>query len=195
MKSLSALAQVLLLSLVLLCNNECAMAFIHDTPTHHRSKLIVSMFSSGNDSASEYTATEVREMDSLILSLSLEPTDKSRRHRLATVFAEELTKEDCKRFADLFDQVLAIVGDRVQAKAKKKALLMQQQSNEPDEVEEEGKDEADSDGNEKDDDGGFMGMGKSPEERQLWALVDMMVQSKTLSKKAFGELGNKGMMQ
>ena len=43
--------------------------------------------------------------------------------------------------------------------------------------------------------GDFMAIGRSPDERQLWALVDMMVQSKTLSKKAFGQLGNKGTLQ
>lgn len=36
---------------------------------------------------------------------------------------------------------------------------------------------------------------KSPEELQLWALVDMMVQSKTIVKKRNGELGSKGTFQ
>ena len=135
----------------------------------------------------KYTAGEVQEMDALIISLSLESTDKSRRQRLASVFAEELVKVDTnRRFADLFDQVLAEVGDRVQVKAKKKAL--EKQRNEPEEKSTE--DQVD-----EENDGDFMSMGKSPEERQLWALVDMMVQSKTLAKKAFGELGNKGTLQ
>lgn len=126
-------------------------------------------------------------MDALILSLSLEPTDTSRRQRLASVFAVELSKTASRRrFADLFDQVLAIVGDRVQLEAKKKAALERQTQDESDDEEVEESD---------DDSGDFMSMGKSPEERQLWALVDMMVQSKTLAKKAFGELGNKGTLQ
>ena len=36
---------------------------------------------------------------------------------------------------------------------------------------------------------------KSPDELQLWALVDMMVQSKTIVKRRNGELGSKGTFQ
>ncbi len=100
---------------------------------------------------------------------------------MASVFAKELAKADCRRFSVLFDQVLAVVGDRVQLAATKKALQESQ--------------EKEGSRDEENEDGDYMGMGKSPEERQLWALVDMMVQSKTISKKAFGELGNKGTMQ
>ncbi len=135
-------------------------------------------------------------MNSLIVSLSLEPTDDSRRHRLASVFTKELAKAlakaDCRRFSVLFDQVLAVVGDRVQLAATKKALEAQEERNQLDEQESQ---EKEGSRDEENEDGDYMGMGKSPEERQLWALVDMMVQSKTISKKAFGELGNKGTMQ
>jgi hypothetical protein len=92
----------------------------------------------------------------------------------------------------LFDQVLAVVGDRVQLAATKKALEAQEERNQLDEQESQ---EKEGSRDEENEDGDYMGMGKSPEERQLWALVDMMVQSKTISKKAFGELGNKGTMQ
>lgn len=156
----------------------------------HRS-ITFGMSIDGEDS-SIYTAIEVNEMNEFIVSLSLESSDNNRRQRLATVFAEELAKADCKRFTDLFDKVLANVGDRVQVKAKRKAL--EQQRCEHYETEEAANDEVDSDSNENSDED-FMAVGKSSEERQLWALVDMMVQSKTLAKKAFGELGNKGTLQ
>lgn len=174
-------------------NNNHAAAFMIPSP-FNRQVTTLSLSSMGGDNSSNratpFTAIEVQEMDSLILSLSLEPTDTSRRQRLASVFAEELAKADCKRFADLFDQVLAIVGDRVQVNAKKKALAQQR-----DAAEEQDDSTREQDEKENDNDGDFMGMGRSPEERQLWALVDMMVQSKTIAKKKFGELGNRGTLQ
>jgi len=170
---------------LLLCANKTA-AFVN-VPSFirksHQSVTTVSQLSASENGSDDYTVKEVQEMDALILSLSLESTDTSRRQRVASVFAEELVKDDSRRFADLFDQVLAIVGDRVQVEAKKKA--MEQHTDEPEETVDQ-KEEGNGD---------LMGMGKSPEERQLWALVDMMVQSKTLAKKAFGELGNKGTLQ
>ncbi|GAX24354.1 hypothetical protein FisN_4Lu603 [Fistulifera solaris] len=106
-------------------------------------------------------------MKALILSLSLEPTDQSRRERLAGLFGEALAKPNGapKRFTDLFDKTLIEVGDRV----RKEALeALESEQNPP------------SDGS------------KSPQELQVWALIDMMVQSKTLVKRANGELGNGG---
>jgi hypothetical protein len=110
---------------------------------------------------------ETEDMKELILSLSLEPTDESRRERLAELFGEALAKPNGapKRFTDLFDKTLIEVGDRV----RKEALeTLECEQNLP------------SDGS------------KSPQELQVWALIDMMVQSKTLVKKANGELGNGG---
>jgi hypothetical protein len=182
---------LLILSMVLLCADS-ATAFINSPPSKiHRFNPLLTRLSLSS-SADDYTATEVNEMNSLIVSLSLEPTDDSRRHRLASVFAKELAKADCRRFSVLFDQVLAVVGDRVQLAATKKALEAQEERNQLDEQESQ---EKEGSRDEENEDGDYMGTGKSPEERQLWALVDMMVQSKTISKKAFGELGNKGTMQ
>jgi hypothetical protein len=110
---------------------------------------------------------ETEDMKELILSLSLEPTDESRRERLAALFGEALAKPNGapKRFTDLFDKTLIEVGDRVRKEALE-ALEREQNLA--------------SDGC------------KSPQELQVWALIDMMVQSKTLVKKANGELGNGG---
>lgn len=120
-------------------------------------------------------------MNSLITALSLQSDDTSRRQRLATLFEEELAKPNPTRFTDLFDKVLAISGDRVQGEARKNAL------ENPKPV-----DSHDDYGQEAEESDGDLMMGKSPEEMQLWALVDMMVQSKTLVKRAFGDLGSKG---
>lgn len=173
------------------CGTNACFAFLNHVPIqsggrHQFKKLSIPLQSSNGDDI-EYTTSEVQEMDDLIISLSLEPSDKSRRQRVSAVFAEELAKVDSsKRFAFLFDQVLAVVGDRVQVKAKKRAMEQQEINNE-----EESEDAVDD----SDEEGDFLGMGKSAEEKQLWALVDMMVQSKTLAKKAFGELGSKGTLQ
>lgn len=195
MTILSTLASIVLLvvAIAVLCADQTT-AFINKAPSPiHRCNQFLTTMSLSSSSGEDYTASEVHEMDSLIISLSLEPTDDSRRQRLAQVFATELAKADCtsRRFADLFDQVLATVGDRIQLAARKKALKAQQERNQLQESQ-----ESDNETEElEDEDRDFMGVKKSPEERQLWALVDMMVQSKTLSKKAFGQLGNKGTMQ
>lgn len=120
------------------------------------------LFSSSLDSEQER-----KDMKELIVSLSLEPSDESRRERLVGLFGEALAKPDGdpKRFTDLFDKTLIEVGDRVRKEALEK---LEQEQTIP------------ADGS------------KTPEELQVWALVDMMVQSKTLVKKANGELGNGG---
>ena len=176
-----------LLALLFCANN--AAAFMKLSPfkcgSHRLLETLSRSSASEESSAREYTVAEVKAMETLIMAMSLEPTDDSRRKRLASIFATELAKDDCRRFATLFDQVLAIVGDRIQVEAKKKALAQQMQQR-------GGPDEPEENRDQDNDDNDFMGMEKSPEEKQLWALVDMMVQSKIISKKAFGELGNSG---
>jgi hypothetical protein len=122
----------------------------------------------------DYSTDEVRAMDELIVSLSLMPSDESRRKRAVEIFDKELAKPNGapKRFADLFDAVLAIVGDRVQSSAKLRASETHKQNTEEDST--------------------LDFMSRSYDERQLWALVDLMVQSKTIVKKAAGTLGNNG---
>lgn len=137
----------------------------------------------------EYSETEVQEMEDLILTLSKEPTDESRRTRLKSVFTEALARPNGapKRFSNLFDQTLIVLGDRIREKAMQKALEAQQagayssaEGHQPEE-DASGKSATASDD--------YMA-GKSEEERQVWALVDMMVQSKTIVKRASGELGS-----
>ena len=145
-------------------------------PSKHARKIVSPpALAAGNR---DFTTEEVKAMDDLIISLSMEPTDESRRERAVKIFEKELTKPNGapKRFADLFDAVLMVVGDRVQMAAKKRALEAGPQSPE----------EADDEATRID----FMQ--RSADERQLWALVDLMVQTKTLVKKASGTLGNNG---
>jgi hypothetical protein len=140
----------------------------------------------------DYSETESQEMRDLVLSLSLEPTDHDRRTRVKDVFHEALARPNGmpKRFTDLFDTVLIEVGDKVQSDAKKKffedqAAAQVEESSSPTDSTND-KDEEDLVPQERT---------KTPEELQLWALVDMMVQTKTIVKKTNGELGNKGSFQ
>ena len=89
------------------------------------------------------------------------------------------------RFAKLFQLSLDIVGERVQKAAREKAMERQ---------EIEGGIENDNDATDKPDaDGeGIVERLKSEEELQLWALIDIMVQSKTAVKLHMGSLGSKG---
>lgn len=120
-------------------------------------------------------------MEKLIVSLSKETSDESRRGRVASIFDDALAKPNGapKRFSVLFDQVLVVVGDRVKLEAEQEALKQQQTVQEQIDREDVPK---------------FKDLlkGRSDIELQLWALVDMMVQSKTIVKKATGELGSEG---
>jgi hypothetical protein len=139
----------------------------------------------------EDPGAEVDEMEELILSLSREPTDELRRDRLGAIFTEALSKPngDPKIFTDLFDQTLIIVGDRVKEQAQQKAIQLQlETAAAQDKVDESSLTPPDKDAATEE---------SSPEAMhdegiQLWALVDMMVQSKTIIKKESGELGSKG---
>jgi hypothetical protein len=136
----------------------------------------------------EFTDAEVSEMESLILTLSKISADDSRRGRVAAIFEETFATDsshesisnqqlDAKRFCHLFDKVLIRVGDQVQQQAAAAKPL-------PSDV---GAITSD------DDSSGASGeRTKTKEELQLWALVDMMVQSKTIIKRASGELGKDG---
>ena len=129
-------------------------------------------------------------MEDLILSLSEEPTDESRRARLTQVFDEALSSASTakadpdtlpvggERFARLFDETVIRVGDQVRQEA-----LEQLASAPPPPPPPSAKDETSEQP---------ASLEKSPQELQVWALVDMMVQSKTIVKRSKGELGNKG---
>jgi len=132
----------------------------------------------------DFNEKEVQAMDDLIISISMEPTDESRRERLTKVFEEEMAKPNGapQHFSDLFGHALIIVGDRVKAEASEKAEQMAANSEENQEAE-------------KGADGYAADEEPFAQQRQLWALVDMMIQSRVIVKKASGELGSKGAFQ
>jgi hypothetical protein len=170
-----------------------AQAFVAPSLRNIRHNNNWSKIYSSSESSSEFSETETQEMRDLILSLSLEPTDHDRRTRVKDVFHEALAGPNGtpKRFTELFDMVLVEVGDKVQSDAKKKFFEDQAAA----QVEEESSSSpTDSTSNASDEDEDYVPpkRTKSPEEFQLWALVDMMVQTKTIVKKENGELGNKG---
>ena len=148
---------------------------------------LLQLKSANNDDL--YDEKEVQEMDDLIISLSLEPTDESRRERLEKIFEQELAKPNGapKHFSDVFGHALVIVGDRVKLEAQEYAAKLAAESEE---------DQAETTEPDSPDD---QETGASPEpfaqQRQLWALVDMLIQSKTIIKRASGDLGNKGTFQ
>lgn len=134
-----------------------------------------------------FDEAKVQEMDDMIISLSLEPTDESRRERLITIFTEELDKPNGapQEFSDLFGHTLVIVGDRVRADAIAIAADLTAKAEKADAETETVATDGDNDTGDQ--------VGEAPEpfveQRQLWALVDMMIQSKTIVKRATGELG------
>jgi hypothetical protein len=150
-------------------------------------------------SSPDYTDTEREDTRDLIISLSLESTDHDRRMRLKELFHEALARPNGmpKRFTDLFDVTLAEVGDEIQREAKKKFFEAQAAEQAKAKSSDEASDDADVDvvDDENDKDGGEDLDLKTPDELQLWALVDMMVQSKTIVKKQSGDLGSKGNFQ
>lgn len=120
---------------------------------------------------------EDEEMVNIIKSLSNEPTDDMRRDRLRKIFALELEKKNTT-FINLFEKVLNRMGSQVQENAIAQHKLNQQQIAErktPQTDKELQLSNTLLEGN----------------RYQLWAFVDMMVQSKTLIKKANGTLGHK----
>lgn len=137
-------------------------------------------------------------MKTLIVSLSNEPTDELRRKRMETVMANGLAQSDDearKQFCTLFQQTLEAVGNEVQAEARELAM----QKYEEKEQGTGGENSSAAGGEESairietvNESGGKI---KSPVETQLWALVDMIVQSKVLIKRASGELGSEGHFQ
>jgi hypothetical protein len=148
----------------------------------------------------EFKKEEIQKMEDMIVSLSQEPTDDSRRSRLLSIFTEKLAKSDDddgapQHFIELFDYTLVIVGDRVKAIAQQEAAAaaVQKEQQLPTEqsssdfLQQQKVDEA------APDEGSASTKQQQP--AQLWALVDMMVQSKTIVKRAMGELGSRGTFQ
>jgi hypothetical protein len=148
-------------------------------------------------------------MEELILSLSKEPTDESRRARVVAVFAEALAKPNGApvRSSQLFDQTVIAVGDRVRSLALEKALLNNSAASASCSCGSLKKNDMNADDSASTSTSGSMDSSQagpmpasgdymsgrtSDDEKQVWALVDMMIQSKTIVKKASGELGSSG---
>jgi len=134
-----------------------------------------------------YTPAEVTKMQDVVVSLSLESSDDVRRSRLALIIEVGLAgpNEGPKRFTVLFDRVLTQVGEKFQKEAREK-YAKQAPSSSAVEPTDDDDDDDDLDTEtysvpEKDENA--EPKEKSPEELRLWALVDMMIQSKTIIKK------------
>jgi hypothetical protein len=133
-------------------------------------------------------AQALRDMETLILSLSFDSDDASRRKKVSTLFQEKLQArtngeiDHGTPFEILFNQVLIEVGDRIRMEAQAQAQAAAEMSMS---LEKDSGDDLPSfplPAQQK----------KSQTELQLWALIDMMVQSKTLVRMAAGQLGSEG---
>ena len=151
-------------------------------------------------------------MKDLIIDLSKEGTDDVRRSRLQAIIVQGLEEGDAETFSVLFQQALEAVGNKVQAEARELAMQRYEERDAAETINEEAvaasasaaaaSSSGDSNTNgesspirvEKVNETSE-GTIKSPLETQLWALVDMMVQSKTMIKRAKGQLGSKGSFQ
>ncbi len=156
-------------------------------------------------------------MENLIVSLSQISDDALRREKMASLFDMELAaaaaaaaastasnedgftssggdgdEREVPRFAQLFQVALNTIGERVQASAREVASTIIATNDEDDDASMAER------GGVGDDDNSAVKLPqstmreKSQEEMQLWALIDMMVQSKTRVKLHMGKLGSKG---
>ena len=172
-----------------------------------------------NVSSSLFTQSEIHDMENLIVSLSQISDDALRREKMASLFDMELAaaaaaaaaaastasnedgftssggdgdEREVPRFAQLFQVALNTIGERVQASAREVASTIIATNDEDDDASMAER------GGVGDDDNSAVKLPqstmreKSQEEMQLWALIDMMVQSKTRVKLHMGKLGSKG---
>ena len=106
-------------------------------------------------------------------------------------------EREAPRFAQLFQYSLDNVGELVQCAAREKAELLNNSnsSNDSDNGSSSSIEEADAKQQGESSTSTTEGRVKSEEELQLWALIDMMVQSKTMVKMYMGSLGSKGVFR
>jgi hypothetical protein len=127
----------------------------------------------------EPSASDVTQMDQLIIKFSLEQNDETRRQALVNLFTEELSKSEgvLQQFVECFDKCLIKIGDEVRQQAMNQVILKQQQ---PLMDKKSTLEEMDDRVVEPD----FVSTkAKTKTEMQVWALVDMMIQSKMIVKK------------
>mmetsp|Transcript_9489 Transcript_9489/g.23050 ORF Transcript_9489/g.23050 Transcript_9489/m.23050 type:complete len:228 (+) Transcript_9489:132-815(+) len=135
----------------------------------------------------DYTTEEVTNMHNVIVSLSEESNDDVRRARLQQIMEIALAGPNGgpKRFSVLFERVLTQVGEKVQKEAREKyakqAADLEEENKDGESPSEPASatDETESAENPE----VKKPREKTAEELQLWALVDMMIQSKTIIKK------------
>lgn len=159
-----------LILLICVCTSLVAHGFV-SSPNAGSCRILVGLESKAEaDDGDRFTAGEVDSMNNLIVSLSKERDDDTRRSKLKGILDEELSKQEPHSidFTTLFQRSLNEVGERVQNSARE-AAAARVQGGEPEEQ-----------------------SVKTDEELELWALIDMMVQSKTQFKKAEGSLGSTG---
>lgn len=137
----------------------------------------------------DYSASEAQDMETLIMSLSYEQNDQTRRKKLLDLFQNELSKPCPERFTNLFDAVLIDVGNKVRLEAIEK--FESNQTNVETCNNNNGSSNTDQLSQENDGVNREAEL-KTREEIQIWALIDMMVQSKTLVKKSNGQLSREG---
>ena len=139
-----------------------------------------------SDSSTPYNPDLIskHDMEELIMSLCSDADDASRRGKLSKLIEENLRSQDGgDTFIKLFDQVLIVVGDRMRLEASDSSSQTTQ-----------------NDVNDNSDETTsalpsfpLPAQRKSSSEGQLWACIDMMVQSKILVKKArVNIVGNEG---
>jgi hypothetical protein len=119
---------------------------------------------------------ELLEIKKKILSLSLEQDDEKRRSTISSIIDEKISQED-SQFLQIWDETLIQVGSELQDEARRLAMIER-------ESDEEGNKESTVSDGTTPDVGEQETANKSKEELQLWATIDMMIQSKTLIKKA-----------
>ena len=179
----------------------------YKTTSHRNNNVIVLRESSDDDGGGaaspispNFTKEEIESMNKVILSLSKETDDEKRRERLAGIFdsefaydknaGEEVDADIPPRFAQLFQTSLDIVGQEIQTAAREAAEKQLQQDQwreqDTDDIEKDLFKEIEATEKKR------VERVKSLEELQLWALIDMMIQSKTRVKKYMGSLGSKG---
>lgn len=148
------------------------------TGTRHVSQL--KQYKENQDDSS--LSDEIRE---LILSLSLETDDETRRGKISSLLSERLLNQDnvkdSAKFAHLWDVNVIQIGGEIQNEARLEAE-QKQSSDALLSVEDEEREKA-NDENVVDDDADTKIDTRRKKEKQLWSMVDMMIQSKSVIKK------------
>ncbi len=125
----------------------------------------------------ENTESENDEIRELIISTSLIPDDEKRRKTLQDILEEKLNQDDVNaaaRFAHLWDINIIQIGGEIQNQARIEAEKKQKEKDAA-----SGTSSSEESGESED----ATTTEKNVKEKQLWSMVDMMVQSKTLIKK------------